>query len=47
MEEDENKETRETLGMKKEKERKARAEAEMIEKQMKADLEGARKYGGA
>jgi len=46
MEEDK-KEPEETLGMKKEKERKARAEAEMIEKQMKADLEGARKYGGA
>ena len=47
MEEDKNKETEDTLGMKKEKERKARAEAEIIEKQMKADLEGATKYGGA
>ena len=48
MEEDKKEpEPEETLGMKKEKGRKARAEAEMIEKQMKADLEGARKYGGA
>ena len=47
MEEDKNKETEETLGMKKEKERKVRAEMEMIDKQMKADLEGATKYGGA
>ena len=46
MEEDK-KEPEETLGMKKEKQRKARAEAEMIEKQMKADMEGAKKYDGA